>query len=118
VTPFARTSAIAILALTVVLQFSESASAGGCAPCGDGIDVRTALLTKSYRMQPGFCAQQVAALVPGCLPAPPPGCGSYGIPPVYTAGNYVLVRHSPEGHELVAKFLADLGAYVPPKPLR
>ena len=41
---------------------------------------------------------------------------AYGIPPIYAAGNWVMVRHTPEGQEQVAKFLEELGAYKPPAP--
>jgi len=43
-------------------------------------------------------------------------CGPFGIPPIYAAGGFVLVRQTPEVQEQVVKFLTDLGAYKPYKP--
>lgn len=73
-------------------------------------------LTKSYRIEPGFCPQQLVCLIPNCIPGGSDCCGPYGIPPIYAAGNYVLVRNSKENHELVAKFLTEMGAYVAVRP--
>jgi hypothetical protein len=74
-------------------------------------------VTKSYKIQPGFCPQQLVCMIPNCISDHGSACcGPHGIPPIYAAGNYVLVRQTREGQAEVAKFLTDLGAYIPPKP--
>ena len=55
----------------------------------------------------------IPANVPMCTMACAP-CGSYGTPPIYSAGNYVIVRQTAEAHQRIAKFLTDIGALVPP----
>ena len=77
-------------------------------------------MMKSYYIQPGYCPQHLVAVVPNCVPAGPPGeaCGSYGIPPIYSAGRYLMVRQTPENQAAIARYLADIGAYVPPKMAR
>ena len=77
-------------------------------------------MMKSYYIQPGYCPQHLVAVVPNCVPAGPPGeaCGSYGIPPIYSAGRYLMVRQTPENQAAIARYLADIGAYVPPKIAR
>ena len=86
----------------------------------DGVAMCRMPLTKSYRIQPGFCPRQLVAMIPQSVDADPPSpcCGPFGIPPIYSAGSYVLVRQSPEAHERIATFLTDLGAYVPARPAR
>jgi hypothetical protein len=76
------------------------------------------LVTKSYRIEPRFCPQQIVYMVPrfvsadgGCA-----SCGPYGVPPIFSAGSYVVIRQTPEAHEQIARFLTDMGAYVAPKP--
>jgi hypothetical protein len=77
-------------------------------------------ITKSYYIQPGFCPQHLVVAVPRCVPAGDPGvpCGSYGVPPFYTAGRYLMVRQSAENHALIARYLTEMGAYVAPKGQR
>ena len=106
-----RILALALLVLGIVEQ-----AQAGCPTCCNSVVMGQALVTRSYRVQPGFCAQQLVCMVASCVPAPGPGCESYGIPPIYAAGNWVMVRHTPEGQEQVAKFLEELGAYKPPAP--
>ena len=105
----------------VVLLVSAAASAQAAGPCcdpnGAGFEMCQVPLTKSYRVQPGFCPQQLVAMI-RCGVTPDGSaecCGPHGIPPVYAAGNFVLVRQSAEGHARVAAFLTELGAYVPPR---
>lgn len=74
-------------------------------------------VTKSYRIKPGFCPQALVYMIPkavgpSCCCG---GCGPYGIPPIYAAGQNVMVRQTPEVQERVAEFLTDLGALVVPK---
>ena len=74
-------------------------------------------VTKAYRIKPGFCPQSLvcmipAAVGPGCCGC---DCGPYGIPPIYAAGQNVLVRQTPEMQERVAEFLTELGAWEPIK---
>lgn len=114
-TVIARKCLFAILALVVVHDAAQ-ADSPCCQPCGPAALCKVPL-TKSYRVQPGFCPQQLVAMIANCVPAGCADCcGPHGIPPIYVAGNYVLVRQTPEVHEQVARFLADLGAYVPPQP--
>lgn len=73
--------------------------------------------TKVYRIQPGFCPQTLVYMIPqaigpGCCGC---DCGPYGIPPIYAAGQNVLVRQRPEMHERITEFLTELGALVPRK---
>ena len=113
-TRFARISAYAALAVVAVQFAAQQANAEPCGPCS-GFALCKAPLTKSYFIEQGYCPQQVAALIPQCVSSEGcvDCCGPYGIPAVYVAGSYVLVRQTPEAHERVAKFLADLGVYKP-----
>jgi hypothetical protein len=108
-------SAVAMLAMAMAHAAAQQASADGCGPCS-GFTLCKAPLTKSYYIEPGYCPQQVAALIPQCVSSEGcvDCCGPYGIPPVYVAGSYVLVRQTPDAHERVAKFLVGLGVYKPP----
>jgi hypothetical protein len=74
-------------------------------------------VTKAYRIQPSFCPQALVCMIPkavgpGCCGCE---CGPYGIPPIYAAGQNVLVRQTPEMHERITEFLTELGALVPKK---
>ena len=73
-------------------------------------------ITKSYYIQRGFCPQYLAAAVPRCVPAGDPGvpCGSYGTPPIFSAGRYLMVRQSAENQALIARYLTSIGAYIAP----
>jgi hypothetical protein len=75
-------------------------------------------VTKSYRIKQGFCPQALVRMIPGAV-GPDcccgGGCGPYGIPPIYAAGQYVMVRQSLEMHERVKEFLTDLGALAEAK---
>jgi hypothetical protein len=119
VTRFARIGAFALIAIATAHSATQTAAAGDCTPC-TSFALCKAPLTKSYKIEPGFCPQQLACLIPQCVSSEGcvDCCGPYGIPPVYVAGSYVLVRQTPEAHERVAKFLADLGAYKPPKTIQ
>jgi hypothetical protein len=117
VTLIARTSLLAIAALVTLPGTVQAGSSCGCQPGASSSTLCKVPVTKSYRMQPGFCPQQLAAMIPqavsgGCADC----CGPQGIPPIYVSGNYVLVRQTPDVHEQVAKFLEEMGAYVPFKP--
>jgi hypothetical protein len=121
VTIIACKSVLAIVALAAAQATALAATTPCCQPCGPSPCSSAALckvpLTKSYRVENGYCAQQLVGMIAQCVPAECADCcGPYGIPPIYVAGNFVLVRQTPEVHERVAKFLTDLGAYVPPKP--
>jgi len=77
-------------------------------------------VTKVYRIKPGFCPQALVYLIPKSVGAGPccsGDCGPYGIPPIYAAGQNVLVRQTPEMQERVAEFLTELGAIEPKKAL-
>ena len=114
-----RTAALALLTLALAPWTCRAACpCNTCVNCGpDGLC--RAPLTKSYRIEQGFCPQQIAAMIPQCVPAACADCcGPYGIPAVYAAGQYVLVRQTPEAHQRVAKYLAGLGAYIPRKPVQ
>ena len=67
-------------------------------------------ITKSYYIQPGFCPQHLVVAVPRCVPAGDPGvpCGSYGVPPIYSAGRYLMVRQSARTKALIARYLTEL----------
>jgi hypothetical protein len=72
---------------------------------------------KVYRIKPGFCPQALVYMIPqavgpGCYCG---DCGPYGIPPIYAAGQNVLVRQTPEVQERITEFLTELGALVTPK---
>jgi hypothetical protein len=74
-------------------------------------------VTKVYRIKPGYCPQALVAMIPNAVG---PGCcgcqcGPYGIPPIYAAGQNVLVRQTPEMQERITEFLTELGALVPKK---
>ncbi len=116
-THLARISVLAILTLAAVQATARQTRAACCEPSGSSFVMRDAPLTKSYKIQPGFCPRQLVYMIPKAVPGDvcAVGCGPYGIPPIYAAGNYVLVRQTTEGQAQVAKFLTDLGAYVPPK---
>jgi hypothetical protein len=119
VTMMTRWTAIVLVASAVAA--SRVQAAGPCCnPGGYGggsFEMCQVPVTKSYRVQPGFCPQQLVAMI-RCSVTPDGSaecCGPHGIPPVYTAGNFVMVRQSAEGQARVAAFLTDLGAYVAPR---
>jgi hypothetical protein len=120
VTNIARIIGFVILAIAAVQGAAQAASADCCAQAETAALMCRMPLTKSYRIQPGFCPQQLVCMIPQCVPADgsSAGCGPYGVPPIYSAGNYVLVRQTPEVHARIAKFLTDVGALVPFKPSR
>ena len=97
-----------------MLLASEANAQVCCQPVCMSVPMARMPITKSYRVQPGFCPQQLVWMIANGVPACDcgPGCGPYGIPPIYSAGNYVLVRTTPEGQQQVEKFLAHLGPYV------
>jgi hypothetical protein len=111
---------LAVVTLVIVPLLGPLAKAGNCGTCGPVCGACPPLceapVTKSYKMQPGFCATTVACMIPNCVPPDGSGhcCAPFGIPPVYASGNYVLVRQTVEGQKLVAEFLTRLGAYAPP----
>ena len=109
-------AAVALVILPMLGPLAEAGSCGTCGVCGACPPLCEAPVTKSYKMQPGFCATTVACMIPNCVEPDGSGdcCAPYGIPPVYAAGNYVLVRQTVEGQKRVAEFLTRLGAYVPP----
>jgi hypothetical protein len=117
VTSLARISALTMLAFAGFYGTSTAAQPGIPKQNGTAFPMCQVPLTKGYTLEPGFCPPQVAAMIPqavaddgdcGC-------CGPFGIAPIYTAGNSVMVRTTPDVHERVARFLIDLGAYVPPR---
>jgi hypothetical protein len=113
VTPFSTKSVLAVLALAAMPAVVR-ADAPCCSPCGGAFAMCKPPVTRSYRVEPGFCPQQLVYMIQNCVSANDADCcGPYGIPNIYVAGNWVLVRQTPEVHERVAKVLADLGAYVP-----
>lgn len=116
---FLLASALALLALGVASTTSQAAdddqttltANNGAAPCALPV-------TKIYRIKPTFCPSALVWMIPKavgpdcCCGA---GCGPYGIPPIYAAGQNVLVRQTPEMQERVKQFLTELGALVEPK---
>jgi len=114
VTIIARICVLAILTLAVG-QRTTTVVAADCYDC-PATAIRVPL-TKAYRIQPGFCPQQLVSMIQRCVPVDGScaGCGPYGIPPIYAVGNSVVVRQTPEGHERIAKYLSDLGVFVPPQ---
>lgn len=109
-----RFGVLAFLALAAIQSTAQAASANGYEQAAAAFPMCQAPTTRSYKIQPGFCPDQVAHMIPQYVADDGScACGPHGIPPVYAAGNWVLVRQSPAGQERVAKFLIDLGAYVP-----
>jgi hypothetical protein len=118
VTTAKRICILAILLIVAAQGTAQAAQPVCCDQNGTSFPLCKVPLTKSYAILPGFCAQQIVGIVARSVPADcNECCGPYGVPPIYAAGNYVMVRQSTEGHERVAKFLTDLGVYVPPNPL-
>jgi hypothetical protein len=74
-------------------------------------------VVKVYRINPNFCPTALVHLIPAAVGPACGGCdcGPYGIPPIYAAGQNVIVRQTPEIQERVAEFLTELGALVPKK---
>jgi hypothetical protein len=100
------------LAAAVLAAGSVTSQAGCCPAVPCQIPV-----TKAYKIKPGFCPQALVCMIPGAVG---PGCdccdcGPYGIPPIFAAGQNVVVRQTPEMQERVAEFLTDLGAIEPKK---
>lgn len=110
----ARISVLTILMLALFHAGARIAPAD-CYDC-PGMAIRVPL-TKWYVIQPGYCPQQLVGMIQRCVPIEGcgPSCGPYGIPPIYVAGNSILVRQMPETQERVAKYLTELGAYIPHK---
>ncbi len=76
--------------------------------------------TRAYRINVGYCPQKLVCLIPKVVG---PGgdtceCGPYGIPPIYAAGQNVMVRQTPKVHERITHFLMEMGALVIPKSIR
>ena len=75
-------------------------------------------VTKAYRIKPNFCPRALVYMIPNAV-GPDcccgMGCGPYGIPPIYAAGQNVLVRQTPAMQARVKEFLTELGALVEPK---
>ena len=97
---------------------ASAAPFSSAAVSGSGYPLCPPSVTKSYRVEPGFCPQHLVAMIPQAVSADSCGtcCGPFGIPPIYAAGNYVMVRQTPEVQERVAEFLTNLGAYKPRQP--
>ncbi|GEM_PF-2275812 len=101
--------AVAACGASVALA-AENISAEAGPPCQIPV-------TKAYRIKPGFCPQALVCMIPAAVGPACCGCdcGPYGIPPIYAAGQNVLVRQTPEMQERVAEFLTELGAWEPIK---
>lgn len=111
----AKSYCLAILILVAAANGSQAETALWDTQIQSGPYLCQAPTTKAYRIRPGFCPQQIAGLIRQGMPCGSGECcGPYGIPPVYVAGNNVLVRQSPEMHVRVAKLLNDMGVTVPP----
>jgi hypothetical protein len=103
------------LILVAVTNGSQAETARWATQIPNGACLCQAPTTKAYQIRPPFCPQQIAALLRQSVPCGSGGCcGPYGIPPVYVAGQNVLVRQSPEMHLRIAKMLDDMGLTVPP----
>ena len=110
----AKSCCLAILVLFAAANGSQ-AETGWAAQIQSGPCLCQVPITKAYRIRPGFCPQQIALMIRQGVPCGSGECcGPYGIPPVYVAGNNVLVRQSPEMHLKTAKLLNEMGAIVPP----
>jgi len=72
-------------------------------------------VTRGYQISADYSPVQVAALVAQFIPFETscPMYGQFGIPPVYTAGQNVMVRALPEVHDRVAKYVTELGVRAP-----
>jgi hypothetical protein len=118
VTSIARISTLAVLALAAMHGAAMAAPFDSSAVAGSGSPMCAPPVTKSYFVQPGFCPQHLVAMIPQAVSGDACGecCGPFGIPSIYAAGGFVMVRQSHEGQEQVAKFLTDLGAYKPVMP--
>jgi hypothetical protein len=109
-------SGLAIAALGFVQSTAVAADYGYTA--SGGAETCQMPVTKAYHIKPNFCPQALVTMIPGAV-GPSccgGGCGPYGIPPIYAAGQNVMVRQTPDMQERVKEFLTDLGALaVPPK---
>jgi len=122
VTRIARTSLFGLLALGTAWTLPAAEPVDAPAPTVNPQLAAAASecqlpYTKSYKIKPTFCPGKLVHLIPqavgddGCCCGN--DCGPYGIPPIYAAGSYVLVRQTPAVHARIAEFLTDLGALVP-----
>ena len=62
-----------ILAFTLLLLGIAQQAQAACPTCGNygnSMVMGQALVTRSYRVQPGFCAQQLVCMVASAVPAP------------------------------------------------
>ena len=111
-----RICGFAILVLAAMWNTSQAETVNSTIQAPNGFPLCRVPVTKAYRIQPEFCPQQLVAVIQqnvqcggsyGC-------CGPYGIPPIFVAGQNVVIRQSPEMHARIAKFLTDMGATIPP----
>lgn len=73
-------------------------------------------MTRCYRIEPDFCPQQLAVLIPRWVPdGTCATCGPYGVPPIYVSGSWLVIRQTREAHALIAEHLIAMGAMLPPK---
>jgi hypothetical protein len=111
----AKSYCLAILILAAAANGSQAATARGATGIQYGPCLCQAPTTKAYQIRPAFCPQQIAVMIRQGVPCGSGECcGPYGIPPVYVAGNNVVVRQSPEVHLRIAKLLNDMGVTVQP----
>jgi hypothetical protein len=115
----ARICGFAILALAAMLNTLQAETAHWTKQAPNGFPLCRMPVTKTYRIQPEFCPQQIVALIQQYVPCcgSCDCCGPYGVPPVFAAGQNVIVRQSPEMHDRIAQFLTDAHAMVQPTPL-
>jgi hypothetical protein len=110
----AKSSLLAVLILAAAANGSLAETARWAAQIQYGPSLCQVPTTKGYQIRPGFCPQQIAVMIRQGVPCGSAECcGPYGIPPVYVAGNNVVVRQSPEMHLRIAKLLSDMGVTVP-----
>jgi hypothetical protein len=111
----ARTCAFAILALTVTLSTALAETARWTKQAPNGMMLCRVPVTKCYQIRPEFCPQQIVALIRQSVPGDGSCdcCGPYGVPPIFAAGNNIVIRNSAEAHDRIAKFLNDMGVTAP-----
>jgi hypothetical protein len=116
------TSTLALLALGIgpiaagATNYDDDQTESVAATAGPGACMP---VTKAYPIKQGFCPMTLVHMIPRAV-GPDcccgGGCGPYGIPPIYAAGQNVMVRQTPEMQERVKEFLTSLGALVERKP--
>jgi hypothetical protein len=111
----ARICGFAILALTATFSTALAETARWTKQAPNGMMLCCVPVTKCYQIRPEYCPQQIVALIRQSVQEDGSCdcCGPYGVPPIFAAGNNIVIRHSAEMHVRIAKFLDDMGVSVP-----